>query len=189
MKPSETLYHSITNVDEKYIEEAQYAAASVSAAKTPNRPCLQCRRLASCVAAVLLIAVLSFGTVYATSKNFRQAVKAFFYPLYTSGEVQEIAEGHRTGSFDEVDTLLSFLNQFNRDDLGHGLQARQESGYSYSWLTTDEDSRLAAVACDLPDYTLLVTMEKIAYEDTTGLWQVTSYQVVSTEEAENMRTS
>ena len=39
----------------------------------------------------------------------------------------------------------------------------------------------AIVDCNRPDYKLLVTMERKPYKETTGLWQVVSYQVISSE--------
>jgi hypothetical protein len=87
------------------------------------------------------------------------------------------------GSFDEQDTLLSFLDRFNAEKMDCGVQAENNAGYTYSLLSSSTDSILAIVQCNISNYKLLVTLERLDYEDTTGIWQVISYQMITNEEA------
>jgi hypothetical protein len=103
--------------------------------------------------------------------------------MYSSDEIVELDNGHRTGSFDEQDTLLSFLDRFNAEKMEFGVQAENNAGYTYSLLSGSPDSILAIVQCNISNYKLLVTMERLDYEDTTGIWQVISYQMITNEAA------
>lgn len=65
----------------------------------------------------MLIAIFSFGTACAVSADFRQAVISFLFPTYTENQLHEIDEGHRTGSFSMEDTLFTFLEKFNSENV------------------------------------------------------------------------
>lgn len=65
----------------------------------------------------MLIAIFSFGTAFAVSADFRQAVISFLFPTYTENQLHEIDEGHRTGSFSMEDTLFTFLEKFNSENV------------------------------------------------------------------------
>jgi len=181
MNGREKLYNGITNIREEYIEEAQCK-------ENKNRKLrfIKEHRFFAYICAALLVAVFLFATACAASETFRQAVIKFFYPLYSSEAIKEIDNGHMTGSFDEIDTLLSFLDKFNNDKLEHGLMAKRDNGYTYSLFSNSDNGTTAVVECNIVGYKLLVTLERIAYEDTTGLWQVVSYQIVSQDEADIM---
>jgi hypothetical protein len=105
------------------------------------------------------------------------------YPIYSSGEIVELDNGHMAGAFDEEDTLLSFLDRFNAEKMELGVQAENHAGYTYSLLSNSPDSILAIVQCNISNYKLFVTMERLDYEDTTGIWQVISYQMITNEAA------
>jgi hypothetical protein len=64
-----------------------------------------------------------------------------------------------------------------------GVQAENNAGYTYSLLSGSSDSILAIVQCNISNYKLLVTMERLDYEDTTGIWQVIAYQMITNEAA------
>jgi uncharacterized protein YacL (UPF0231 family) len=67
-----------------------------------------------------------------------------------------------------------------------GVQAENNAGYTYSLFSDSPDSILAIVECNISNYKLLVTMKRLDYEDTTGIWQVTSYQMITNEKALNV---
>jgi hypothetical protein len=50
-------------------------------------------------------------------------------------------------------------------------------------LSGSPDRILAIVQCNISNYKLLVTLERLDYEDTTGIWQVISYQMITNEAA------
>ena len=50
----------------------------------------------------------------------------------------------------------------------------------------DENAVNAIVECSPSSEKLLVMMERKPYEETTGLWQVTAYQVIDSQTAEEM---
>lgn len=86
----------------------------------------------------------------------------------------------------QIDTLLSFLDKFNHEKMERGLLAKLDNGYKYSLLADSKDKILSVVDCNLAEYKLVVTMKKKAYEDTTGIWQVVSYQVIDMKAANEM---
>ena len=166
-------------VEETYIAEA-------APQKRQMRPGFRLRKLALCAGAVILAICLSFGTVLAVNAQWRQAVIAFFFPLYTENEICEIEEGHRSGSFDMIDTLNTFLEQFNRENMIEGLTAKKDGGFHYTLIPKDEIAVNVIVECSPSSEKLLVMMERKPYEETTGLWQVTAYQVIDSQTAEEM---
>lgn len=180
MKEKETakLYHSITNVNSQFIEEAQ--------AKPKPIPLGWWRfhKIAACFMAAVFVAALSFGTAFAASAEFRRAVVSFLFPVYTGNELHEIDEGHRTGSFSMEDTLFTFLEQFDSENLADGITVKQENGFEYTVLPDDDGSVEVIVGCNTPNDKLLVMMEKLDYEETTGLWQVIAYQIIDSETAD-----
>ena len=56
----------------------------------------------------LLTVTLLFGAAMAVSADFREAVRTLLFPVYAEDTLHEIDQGHRTGSFDRTDTLLTF---------------------------------------------------------------------------------
>ena len=182
MKEKETakLYHSITNVNSQFIEEAQ------ANAKPLPLGWRNLHKLAACLAAAILVATLSFGTALAASAEFRQAVVSFLFPVYTENELHEIDEGHRTGSFSMEDTLFTFLEKFNTENLADGITVKKDNGFEYAVLPSDGNFVDVIVVCSTPNDKLLVIMEQSAYEETTGLWQVIAYQMIDSETADAM---
>jgi hypothetical protein len=174
---------AISQIDPIYIQEAMEAHETVSnrTVKRPTQRLYKVSKLAACLCIGLLAA--SLITAAAFAETFREAVISLLYPLYASDEIIELDNGHRTGSFDEQDTLLSFLDRFNGEKMEFGVQAENDEGYTYSLLSNSPDSILAVVQCNISNYKLLVTLERLEYQETTGIWQVVSYQMITSEAA------
>lgn len=145
------------------------------------------KRLALGFAAVFILLLGSFGTAYAASPAFRDYVHSLLFPLYTSDEFVSIDNGHLTGAFDKTDVLLSFLDRFNRSEFGNSITAAKADGYRYSLFTQDENQLLAFVDSSLDGYCIVVYMERLEYDNTDGIWQVTGYQLLETNAAETAK--
>jgi len=173
---------ALSELSDKYIIRAMV--------KEKSKPALldwwKRHKIAACFSAVILITALSFGTALAASADFRQAVISILFPLYTENQLHEIDEGHRTGSFDMQDTLLTFLENFNRENMGDNITAKKENGFEYVVLQDGEKSVNVIVECTTPNDKLFVEMERIAYEETTGLWQVVAYQILDSQTADEL---
>lgn len=137
-------------------------------------------------AAACVVLLGSLGTAYAASPSFRAYIHSLFFPLYTSEELVSIDQGHMTGSFDERDVLLTFLDRFNRLEFGNSVTAVKEDGYHYSLFMQDAGHLQAFVESSLDGYCIAVFMERLAYEDTEGIWQVTAYQILENSAADTM---
>jgi hypothetical protein len=176
---------AISQIDLIYIQEAMEVNETITNRNTKrstqrlHKVC----KLAACICVGLLTASLITVTAFAASETFRETVISLLYPIYSSDEIVELDNGHMAGSFDEQDTLLSFLDRFNAEKMEFGVQAENNAGYTYSLLSSSTDSILAIVQCNISNYKLLVTLERLDYEDTTGIWQVISYQMITNEEA------
>lgn len=147
------------------------------------------RRLAVIAVAAIVLLSGTLGTVYAASPAFREYVHTLLFPLYTSDKIVSIKNGHMTSSFDKTDVLLSFLDKFNKENLGDPITAKKENGYHYSLSAQNENRLLAFVDSNIKEYCIVVYMERIPYENTTGIWQVTGYQILEKSTAENMKNS
>ncbi len=193
----------IGEMDMDFIQEAlMYKPFTASKNQKPENPknqkgqrfrnFWQFHRSAACACLVLLATTFSFTTAFAASESFRHAVISIFYPLYSDGEIKELEDGHRTSSFDERDVLLTFLDRFNAEKMEDGISAKYDSGYAYILVSNTEipdgclDCILAVVQSSQTDYQLLVTMVKKPFEETTGIWQVVSYQVITSKKAEGI---
>lgn len=175
---------AVTQIDFNYINEALEADNSLSGEKKKSRYLFyRAHRLAACIAMAFMVASLAAVTAFAASESFRETVISLLYPIYSSDEIKALDNGHMTGSFDETDTLLSFLDRFNAEKMEFGIQAEYNSGYTYSMLSDSQDTILAVVECNISNYKILVTMERLDYEETTGIWQVVSYQMITSEAA------
>jgi len=173
---------AMSEIDDRYIMEAM-------AEKRPEplySGWWKFHQLAAFVSAVILIAVFSFGTAFVVNADFRQAVISFLFPAYTENQLREIEEGHGTGSFSMEDTLLTFLEKFNQENIADGITVKKENGFKYIILSNDESSVDVVVECTNPDDKLLVIMERKDYKETTGLWQVTAYQILDSKTADEM---
>ena len=62
---------------------------------------------AACVCTAVFAVAFSFGTAFAATADFRQAVISFLFQIYTERTLHEIDEGYRTASFDRTDTLCA----------------------------------------------------------------------------------
>ena len=138
-------------------------------------------------AAAVVLLLGSFGTAYAASPTFREYVHSLFYPLYTSDEIISIDNGHMTGSFDKTDVLLSFLDKFNDKEFENSITALKKNGYHYSLFMQNENQLIAFVDSSIEGYCIVVYMERIAYENTEGIWQITGYQTLDNSTAANMK--
>ena len=178
----EILSLAIDQIDPSYISEALEVDIRTI---EPGRRLVK-HRIAARACCAVLAAVLLFTTAFALNAEIRQAVIAILYPLYGDRALHEIDQGHRTGSFDAQDTLLSFLDRFDRERLEAGISTKREDGFSYSLASDPEGRILAAVETTLPAYRLLVTLEHLPYENTTGLWQVVSYQILKEDQVNTL---
>jgi hypothetical protein len=176
---------AISQIDPIFIQEAMEVNETISnrTTKQPIQRFHKVWKLAACICVCLVAASLITAAAFAASVTFRETVISLLYPLYASDEIIELDNGHMAGSFDEQDTLLSFLDRFNADKMEFGVQAENHAGYTYSLLSSSPDSILAIVQCNISNYKLLVTLERLDYQDTTGIWQVTSYQMITNEAA------
>lgn len=173
---------AMSEVDDKYIMEA----IAERRPKPSHLGWWKFHKVAACFSAIILIAVFSFGTAFAASADFRQAVISLLFPTYTENQLHEIDEGHRTGSFSMEDTLFTFLEKFNNENMVDNITVKEENGFEYIILSNDENCIHVIVECSAPNDKLLVVMERNAYEKTTGLWQVIAYQVLDGETANEM---
>ena len=173
---------AMDEIDDKYIIEA------VVEQRTKQSPLSwwKFHKVAACFSVIILIAVFSFGTAFAVSENFRQAVISFLFPAYTENQLYEINEGHRTGSFSLEDTLFTFLEKFNSENMVDNIAIKKDNGFEYVILPNAENSVDVIVECITPNDKLLVIMERKDYEKTTGLWQVIAYQILDSETAKEM---
>lgn len=150
-----------------------------SKTKQSRRPVFRAARLAAIAAAAMCLLA---ATAFAASGSFRGAVLGLLFPRYGQSELIEIDEGHRTGSFDRADTLNTFLEKFDRENLGDGVTAKMADGFHKEVLAETEDTTAVAVELSGPDACLVVFMSRQDYGETTGLWQVTGYSVVYVDE-------
>lgn len=137
-------------------------------------------------ATAVVVLVGSFGTAYAASPTFREYIHSLLFPLYTSDEIVSIENGHMTGSFDHIDVLLTFLDKFNKMEFRNNITATKENGYHYSLFVQGDNQLIAFVDSNVDGYCIAVYMEQITYENTTGIWQVTGYQILEKSTAQNM---
>lgn len=174
----------ISQIDFNYIQEAMEADKVLLNGKGKEKQVwrfYKANRLAACVCMALLMTSLVTITAFAASETFREAIISVLYPIYSSEEIKALDNGNMTGSFDEQDTLLSFLDRFNAEKMELGVLAENNEGYTYSLLSNSPDSILAIVQCNISNYKILVSMERLDYESTTGIWQVVSYQMITSE--------
>lgn len=173
---------AISQIDLNYIKEAM-EAENILSGKKRGHWFYGAYRMVACIGIAFVVASLAVVTAFAASESFREIVISLLYPIYSSDEIKELDNGHMTGSFDETDTLLSFLDRFNAEKMEFGVEAENNAGYVYSMLSDSSDTIMALVECNISNYMILVTMEKLDYEETTGIWQVVSYQMITTEAA------
>lgn len=171
-----------SSTKEKILQQLQ----ETMEASEKNRFTRKFRRFAVGFAATIVLLLGSFGTAYAASPVFRDYIHSLRFPLYTSNEIVSIDNGHMTGSFDTIDALLSFLDKFNKKEFGNSITAARENGYYYSLFAQNENQLLAFVDSSIEGYCIVVYMERIPYESTEGIWQVTGYQILEASTAENM---
>lgn len=180
----ENISQAISQIDLNYIKEAIESENVLSGErKKRGHRFYGAYRMAACVGMAFMVVSLAAVTAFAASESFRETVISLLYPIYSSDEIKELNNGHMTGSFDEVDTLLSFLDRFNAEKMEFGVLADNNAGYTYSMLSDSPDTILAVVECNISNYKILVTMEKLDYEETSGIWQVVSYQMITSEVA------
>ena len=173
---------AISQIDLNYIKEAM-EAENILSGKKRGHWFYGAYRMVACIGIAFVVASLAVVTAFAASESFRETVISLLYPIYSSDEIKELDNGHMTGSFDETDTLLSFLDRFNAEKMEFGVEAENNAGYVYSMLSDSSDTIMALVECNISNYMILVIMEKLDYEETTGIWQVVSYQMVTDEAA------
>ena len=84
------------------------------------------------------------------------------------------------------DTLFSFLEKFNNENMIEDVTIKKEHGFEYIVLPNDENSIDVIVECTNPHDKLLVVMTNNGYAETTGLWQVIGYQILDSKTANDM---
>ena len=146
-----------------------------------KRPMKNWKRVVVGVAAAALLVTAAT----AAAPGLGERLLAYF-PAYTEHELHEIDEGHRTGAFSLEDTLFTFLEKFNSENMEDGITVKRENGFEYMILSDGENSVNVVAACTTPGDTLLVVMERKEYEETTGLWQVTAYQIIDGKTVDKM---
>ena len=162
----------ISQIDFNYIQEAMEADKVLLNGKGKEKQVwrfYKAYRLAACVCMALLMTSLVTITAFAASETFRETIISVLYHIYSSEEIKALDNGNMTGSFDEQDTLLSFLDRFNAEKMELGVLAENNEGYTYSLLSNSPDSILAIVQCNISNYKILVSMERLDYESTTGI--------------------
>lgn len=145
------------------------------------------RRSAIGFASSFILLLGSLGTAYAANPAFRDYVHSLLFPVYTSDEFVSISNGHMTGAFDETDVLLSFLDRFNRAEFGNSITAVNENGYHYGLFVKDDNQLQAFVESSVREYCIVVYLERLEFESTEGVWQVTGYQILENSAAEIMQ--
>ena len=171
---TDTFSKALNTIDDRYLLEAMGEGTA-----RRKRPRMALRLCAAAVTALLLV-----GTALAVSPALRQAVREVLFPRYTAETFQEVDAGHRTGSFDRMDTLFTFLETWNRENMGDGVYIQKENGFSYTVVEEEETTAEVLVLCQPEEKILLVRMERIPYDGTAGLWQVTGYQLLDRVEGE-----
>lgn len=146
------------------------------------------RRFAIGFATLFIVILGSFGTAYAASDTFRNYIHSLFFPIYTSDEIVNIDSGHMTGSFDKTDVLLSFLDSLNQYEFGNSITPIKTNSYRYSLFAQDDDHLQAFVDSNVEGYCIAVFMERLEYQNTGGIWQVTGYQILKNTAAETVKT-
>ena len=175
---------AINQIDFNYVAEAMEAENNLSCERKKRESRFYgTYRVAVCIGMAFVAVSLAAVTAFAASESFREAVISLLYPIYSSDEIKELDNGHMTSSFDETDTLLSFLDRFNAEKMEFGVLAENNAGYTYSMLSDSPDIIIAVVECNISNYKILVTIEKLDYKETTGIWQVVSYQMVTSKAA------
>ena len=140
-----------------------------------RRPAFRAVRLAAAVAAAMCLLTV---TAFAASGSFRGAVVRLLFPRYGQSELAEISEGHRTGAFDCTDVLNTFLETFDREDLGDGVTVKMPDGFHKVVVEGSDGGLTALVETSDPELRLAVYMAQADDRETAGLWQVTGCQLV-----------
>lgn len=173
---------AMSEIDDKYIMEALIERKP----RLLHLRWWKFHKVAACFSVAILVAVFSFGTAFAVSADFRQVVTSYLFPIYTENQLYEIEEGHRTGSFSMEDTLFSFFEKFNNENMVDNITIKHDNGFEYVILANGENSVDVIVECTTPNDKLLVVMERNDYKETTGLWQVIAYQILDSKTANEM---
>ena len=173
---------AMSEIDDKYIMEALVERKP----KLLHLRWWKFHKVAACFSVAILVAVFSFGTAFAVSADFRQAIISYLFPIYTENQLYEIDKGHRTRSFSMEDTLFTFLEKFNIENMADNITVKNDNGFEYVILANGENSVNVIVECTTPNDKLLVVMERNDYKETTGLWQVIAYQILDSITANEM---
>lgn len=113
-----------------------------------------------------------YGDFYTASSRIEGDWRVTF-PLentWTESKLIEVDAGHYTGSFDMQDTLLTFVSRLEQEE---NYQIQNANGYDYQ-LTPMGNQARARFTC--PGGKILnVWLERVPYQDTTGLWRASAY--------------
>ena len=170
-----TFFEAMGKINDKYVVEAMDIIYEQKIDK--HKLLFRKRNFVACFVVFILVITLSLGITLAVNANFRQAFISFFFPKYTKVELIEIDEGHKTGSFDLTDTLFTFFEKFNAENIGNGVKVKKENGFEYKVVSQTENSVEILAECDVDNKSLFVKLERKPYKETTVIWQVVGYQI------------
>ncbi len=150
------------------------------------------RRWQKAVACVALIAFCIFGMTgiaFAANAEFRKMVVELV-SSFSEEEKTQIRNGHGTTSVNRTDTLIEFLHNFNDNNMGNGVKVKySESGFDYVVLEKNSKDINIIVTCESDQLKLLVNMRGEEIEGGIQAWKITSYQLVSFKEADELLNS
>ena len=139
------------------------------------------QKAAACIALIIIGLVGTTGIAFAASKDFRNVVIHLFG--FTKEEKKEIENGHMTGKLDKIDTLLTFLDEFNNKNME---KVKYNNGYEYKFLEENNGHVDVIVVCESDKYRLLVSMKQESIAEGVMGWYAASYQMISSEQAEEL---
>ena len=123
-----------------------------------------------------VVCAMAFTTAFALSPEFRHMLISVFSPVYDEEAFTAIDEGHRTGNFDEDDVIMTFLSHLEQEE---NITIKTENGYDYDINEISENIHEVLVHCPDDVTEVILRVENIPYKETTGLWQVTGYNMIT----------
>lgn len=124
--------------------------------------------------AAAAVSALIFSTAFALSPSFREFFISVLFPVYDEKSYTAIDNGHMTGSFDEDDVIMTFLDSLEKEE---NIRIKSEKGYDYTVSEISETKHEVSVSCAEKGISIYLITENIPYEETSGLWQVTAYRI------------
>ena len=132
------------------------------------------RVLLKTLIAAATVSALIFSTAFALSPSFREFFISVLFPVYDEKSYTAIDNGHMTGSFDEDNVIMTFLDSLEKEE---NIGIKSEKGYDYTVSEISETKHEVSVSCAEEGISVYLITENIPYEETSGLWQVTAYRI------------